>query len=43
MDKQQIHYSSPYCDLAEWQEEHLLCSSDNVSTEDFNDLTNYEW
>lgn len=43
MNKQTTHYDSPHCEYAKWQEEHMLCSSDIVESEDFNDLTNYEW
>ena len=43
MNKQTTHYDSPLCEYAKWQEEHVLCSSYIVESEDFNDLTNYEW
>lgn len=36
-------YSPPLCDNKEWLEEHVLCSSDIVETEDFNSFTDYEW
>lgn len=43
MNKQTTHYNSPLCEYTEWMEKHLLCSSDIVESEDFNDLTDYEW
>lgn len=36
-------YVPPRCERSEWQEEHVLCSSDIVETEDFDSLTTYEW
>ncbi len=43
MNKHRKHYDTPHCCCAEWYEEQMLCSSDAVETEDFNDLTDYEW
>ena len=43
MIKHSKAYVQPHCEYAQWLEEHLLCSSENVEMEDFNGLTDYEW